>query len=210
MTRSLSMIAIVCLGLLVPGLLRAQTVVVDTNISLSPGAPIGAYMLTVFQDAAGTDPTSIWLDYDGTNVEVVSWNIDEESDWYLAFDNDPFSAQNIGGGLFTAIFTTDSPAGPIAVGPGDFILAVNTGQGFIGDDPNRDVYGWIRLSKSGPDLIDGGDAVAYDGWGGIFVGTTTPIPIAPVLSPGGVVAFGLLLLTGMVLAIHRRGLRGGA
>ncbi len=69
------------------------------------------------------------------------------------------------------------------------------------------MFGWIELSASGTDLIEVGDAVAY-GAKGIVVGMANPFPDpVPVLSPGGVAAFGLLLVAGMYLTIRRRGSR---
>ena len=46
-----------CFVLAVSSLANATTVVTNGNISLSAGGGISDYMLSVFQDAAGTDPT---------------------------------------------------------------------------------------------------------------------------------------------------------
>jgi hypothetical protein len=168
-----------CVALMAPSLAGATTVVTDTNILLSDGEVGADYTLTVYQDTAGTDPTSIFFDYDGTNVEVVAWNLDEVSDWYVVAAGDEFTRQNIVGGLFTAIFTTDGPRGPIPVGSGDFYLGVSTGQGWNGpgppSPPNRDSFGWVELTNTVGGLANAGNAIAYDAEG-ILVGTTIPIP----------------------------------
>ena len=156
----------VCIVLVAPSLSSATTVVVDTNISLSPGGAFGDYMLTVYQDAAGTDYTEVFFDFDGTNVNFVTGVIDEGSDWYLVDDGDAFSKGNVASGLFTALFVNLSSSGPVPVGPGNFFLGVNTGLGFDWSDPNRDEFGWTELSSSGTDLAQVG----------IVVGTTIPIP----------------------------------
>ena len=168
-----------CVGLFMPSLAGATTVVTNTNILLSDGEVGADYTLTVYQDAAETDPTSIFFDYDGANVEVVAWNIDEESDWYVVDAGDEFTRQNIVGGLFTAIFTTDRPRGPIPVGSGDFYLGVSTGQGYDGpgppSPPNRDSFGWVELTNAVGGLANAGNAIAYEAEG-ILVGTAIPIP----------------------------------
>ena len=171
----MSAFIVACAVLLAPSLADAVTVVVDTNILLTADGILADYALTVYQDAAGTDPTSVWFDYDGANVEVVAWNIDEESDWYLVDSGDEFTRQNIASGLFTVIFTTDSPRGPISVGSGAFYLAVNTGQGFDASGPNRDEFGWIEVRSSETGLVQSSNAMAY-GSHGIVVGTAAAIP----------------------------------
>jgi hypothetical protein len=174
MNRVLALVA-ACVVLLVPSLADATTVLTNTNISLSADGGVADYVLTVYQDVAGTDPTSVFFDYDGTNVEIIAWNIDEESDWYLVDAGDEFSKQNIRSGLFTVLFTTDWPRGPISVGSGDFYLAVNTGQGFDASGPNRDHFGWIAVSSPMTGLVQSGNAMAYSS-NGIVVGTVIPVP----------------------------------
>ena len=185
-----------CVGLFMPSLAGATTVVVDTNISLSLGGALGDYVLTVSQDAAGTDSTSVFLDFDGTSVDFITGNIDEGSDWYLADAGDPFSQANIDAGLFTPLFVNLVSSGPVAVGPSGFFMGVSTGQGFTDfPNPNRDVFGWIELSISGTDLTDDGNAVAY-GAIGIFVGTNIPIPEPSTA---------ILLASGLAVLGWRRG-----
>ena len=188
-----------CVALMAPSLASATTVVTDTNILLSDDGGAADYTLTVYQDAAGTDPTSIFFDYDGANVEVVAWNLDEVSDWYVVGAGDEFTRQNIVGGLFTAIFTIDGPRGPIPVGSGDFYLGVSTGQGYDGpgppSPPNRDSFGWVELTNAVGGLANAGNAIAYDA-GGILVGTAIPIPEPSTA---------LLLASGLAaLAVGRR------
>jgi len=108
------------------------------------------------------------------NLEVISWTLDEESDWYLVSAGQVFSSQNIDGGLFTTVFTTDSPAGSIAVGS-EFFLGFSTGQSFGAAGPNRDAFGWIELMRSASGLVAGGNAIAYEA-GGIVVGTAVSVP----------------------------------
>jgi len=176
------------LALLLP-LLANATVVTDANIILipAPSGPSTNYSFTTYQDEAGTDPTSVWFNYDGASLEIVNWNIDEELDWYLVDGGDEFTKQNIDAGLFIAIFTVDLPRGPISVGSGDFYLGVNTGLGFSGSAPKRDVFGWIELNVSGAGLISTNNAVAYGS--GIIVGASTQVP-----EPGTGLLFGLGLL----------------
>ncbi len=176
----------------------AATVVSDANVALADGAPAADYRLTVFQDAEATDPTSLLLDYDGSNLAVMGASLDEQSDLYLVFGGDAFTAQNIADGLFAALFTSaDGSAGPVAVGSGDFFLGLSTGQGFDAGDPNRDVFGWVELRNTGGELGTLGSAVAYDfsspgaPGNGILVGTDVAVPEP---STGLLVALGLVAL----------------
>ena len=76
------------LALWIP-LLANATAVIDANVLLALGSPPGVNdVLTVFQDEAATDPTSVVFDYDGSHLEIVSWNVDEESEWYLVEADD--------------------------------------------------------------------------------------------------------------------------
>lgn len=200
-SRAIASIA-ACAVLSLASLADATTVVTDANVSLSPSGSLGDYQLTVFQDAAGTDPTSVWFDYDGTNIEIVNWNIDEGSDWYLVLGGDEFSARNIGDALFTTLLTIDSPAGPIPVGSSDFFLAVNTGLGVDASGPNRDAFGWVELSDTGTELVQLGSAMAYEfpspgaQGNGIIVGTATTVPEPSAL---------LLVAMGLAALAPRRG-----
>ncbi len=195
MTHRILAVLAALVGLFIPVLAGATTVVVGTNISISAGGGIGDFQLSVFQDAAATDFTCALFDFDGTNVNFIDGCLDEGSDWYLVMDMDAFSRSNIAEGMFTALFVNLSSSGPVPVGPGSFFLGVNTGLGFD-PNPNRDVFGWIELSISGTDLTEVGDTVAY-GAQGIVVGTPLPIPEASTA---------LLLGIGLVgmAARHRR------
>lgn len=150
----------ICIVVLAAPLANAATIVTNTNILLSDGGTFADYALTVFQDAAGTDPTSVFFDYDGANVEVVLSNADEGSDWYRVDAGDEFSRQNIVDGLFTTIFAASSPNGLISVGSGNFFFGVNTGEGFGASGPNRDAFGWIELTNSAGELANVGNAMA--------------------------------------------------
>ncbi len=174
MTHRIPAVLAAFVGLFLPVLAGATTVVVGTNISLSGALGIADFQLSVFQDAAATDFTCAVFDFDGTNVNFIDGCIDEGSDWYLVMDMDAFSRSNIAEGMFTALFVNLSSSGPVPVGPGSFFLGVRTGLGF-GANATRDVFGWIELSISGTDLLEVGDTVAY-GAEGIVVGTSNPIP----------------------------------
>ena len=187
MTHRIPAVLAAYVGLFLPVLAGATTVVVGTNISLSGSLGIGDFQLSVFQDAAATDFTCALFDFDGTNVNFVAGCLDEGSDWYLVMDTDAFSRSNIAEGMFTALFVNLSSSGPVPVGPGSFFLGVRTGLGFDAD-AKRDVFGWIELSISGTDLIEVSDTVAY-GAEGIVVGTPLPIP-----EPGTAVLLGIGLV----------------
>ena len=77
---------------------EAQTVISDTNLSLhSPdNSTTGAnFSITVWQNIAATNPTTIWLKYDGSHVSLVSGVLDEGSDWYLVHLGDSFDPNTI-------------------------------------------------------------------------------------------------------------------
>jgi len=172
-------VIVTCFGMLIAAPALTAVVVPETNILLDK-MPLfdGNHSLTVYQDAVATDYTSVWLEYDGAAIEIVNWNIDEESDWYLVEAGDEFGEKNIASDLFTPIFTTDSPRGPISVGT-DFYLGVSTGIGYYGYPiPTRDVFGWVHLKWDGTKLVNDENAMAY-GCEGIVVGTNTAIPPIP-------------------------------
>ncbi len=195
MAHRFAAVAAACVGLCIPLLAGATSVVIDTNISLSAGSgsPLGTdYELTLQQDAAATDPTIVFFDFDGTSIDFITGVVDEGSDWYLVDAGDPFTNADIDAGLFTPLFVVLASSGPVPVGPGSFFLGGSTGKGFSGSDPNRDVFGWIELSISGTDLSVAGNAVAY-GARGIFVGTniSIPDPSTALLLASGLVAMGV-------------------
>jgi len=75
-------------------------VVVNSNFTLVPDMSSGAnYRFTAFQNEAGTDPTSLWVALNGQTLMPVTWNIDEEADYYLVPNMAIFSAATISLGI---------------------------------------------------------------------------------------------------------------
>lgn len=137
----------------------------------TPGEPFGQYSLTVFQDAGQTDTTSIFFDKDSGSLTFRNSNLDEGSDWFFVDANDIFDASALASPFSGA---NQSFAVPVS---GEFYLAVSTGLGFSGIEPNRTVRGWARFNVTASTLDLISSAVAYDA-ASIQVGTTiaTPIP----------------------------------
>lgn len=172
---------------------RAGTVI-DSNFTavVDPSFPGAQYWFTVYQDEARTDPTSLFVGLNGELVTAVAWNVDEEADYYLVPNLAVFSAATISSGIFPPLFALDQPH-TINVGFGDFYLGINTGQGFAGGQPSRNVFGWVHFvnnSQTGLQMI--GNAVTY-GNSGIIVGTTNVIPV-PEPSIMALIAAGAVLL----------------
>ena len=144
----------------------------NTNVVLSTTSPFSEYSLTIYQDAAATDPTSIFFDRQGQNLIFRNSNADEGSEWYFANFNDVFTASTISQGAFTAFGQVDQAYN---VGFGDFYFGVNTGNGFQGASPRREIFGWalLRNTAGGLQLIE--STVTYDN-PGIQIGTTTTVP----------------------------------
>jgi hypothetical protein len=172
---------------------RAGTVVGSNFIAvLDPSFPGAQYRFTVYQDEAGTDPTSLFVSLNGQVMTAIGWNVDEEADYYLVPNLAVFSAATISSGIFPPLFALNQPHA-INVGFGDFYLGINTGQGVSGGQPNRNVFGWAHFvndSQTGLHMI--GNAVTY-GNAGIIVGTTNVIPV-PEPSIFALSAVGSLLL----------------
>jgi hypothetical protein len=191
--------------LVISSKLAGQTVVVDDNIMFVPDSAfgLGNHRGTVQQIAAG-DSTSVWFDYDGSHLTAVTWNLDEESDWYVVNPGDAFGFASLESGQFTPIFTTDNSRGPVFVGDGEFYLGVSTsGQGLPVPFPQRNVFGWVRLEGTAipgfPPIIPAtgrlemlGNAVAYNSLG-IIVGTAEVVPEPSGITLGwlALVALGL-------------------
>lgn len=180
---------------------RGGTVVGSNFIAvLDPSFPGAQYRFSVYQDEAGIDPTSLFVDLNGQVMTAIGWNVDEEADYYLVPNLAVFSAATISSGIFPPLFVLDQPHA-LNVGFGDFYLGINTGQGFSGGQPTRNVFGWAHLvnnQQTGLQMI--GNAVTY-GNAGIIVGTTNVIPV-PEPSILALTALGSLLL--VVIAARKR------
>lgn len=158
----------------------ASIVVHDTNIVLNEATFFGAnYSLTVYQDAAGTDPTTVWLRLNGSTLSYITTNVDEGSDWYGAQFGQPFNTGSINANLFP-LLVRGTPSGfefnDLNV-DGRFFLGVNTGNSdgeWSGPGlPPRNVFGWVELQNVGGTLTMLDNAVSYDG-AGIVIGVPEP------------------------------------
>lgn len=71
---------------------------------------------TVDQDVYG-DYTSVWMEYEfiDSTLEVVNWNLDDESDWYIVQPGEVFSASGIAAGQYPVLFTQDNPRPPVPI-----------------------------------------------------------------------------------------------
>jgi hypothetical protein len=165
-------------------------VITNSNITLQADGIVGRFSLTVYQNEAGTNPTSIWFDHEGTNLILrgIGINLDKGSNWYFANYGDAFGPTTIDSGSFVLFSLLET----FNVGYGDFYFGVSTGESVFPSD--YDVFGWAKLrnSSSGVELL--GSAVAYDS-GGIIIGTTTIVP-----EPSAIFLFG----TGFMLLKRRR------
>lgn len=184
------------IGLLVLGTgtpaAQAVTVVSNSNVELSAGDAVEFYdyMLTVFQDSAATDFTSIHFDFDGLTIGQPGTVLDEGSDWFRVAPGQVFSGRQLADGLFPDIQDQPVPGGV-------FYLGVNTGRRLGIDDVEhpRDVYGWAAFENTVSGLVLLDSAVAYDFSipnslkNGIVVGTTTTVP-----EPGHTILIGLGLI----------------
>jgi hypothetical protein len=163
-------------------------VIPGTNVTLSNGSFAGAdYALTVYQDSSATDPTSIFFDVTNSTLSIVTYNIDEASDWFLTSLNDEFSSSTISSNDFQVLIqhAPSFQINDVDAGFGDFYLGVNTGNDQGIGFPPRNIYGWAQLRNSGGSLTLLDSAVSYAG-NGIMIGTTqvVPEPSASVLIGG--------------------------
>lgn len=175
--------SLLALGILT-AISAAASVVVDSNVWLNPGTfyPPANYAITVSQSESVVDPTTLWFSKQnlpgnqGSKLQAVTWNIDEEADYYLVQYGQEFSASTIASGIFQPFFVLDSPYS-ITVPFGRFYLGINTGRGFKAEaQPNRDIFGWAELlnTTSGLQLLH--SAMAYDEHG-IVIGTSDTVAI---------------------------------
>ncbi len=180
-------------------------VVSGTNVLVNPTSSYGAnFTITVLQEPTG-NPTTIWLQktdasFAGTStITPVTWNVDEEADYYLMKKGAVLSPDTIASGLLTPLFTTDHRY-TIQVGLNDsFYLGIVTGVGGIGGvGPNRNVFGWVELQNASTGLSRIDSAMAY-GFGGIVVGTTNTVAV-PESGTGAQLMLGLIGLAGLATA----------
>ena len=160
--------------------LSAQTVVANRNIQVVPDFG---------------DITSVWFEYDGTNLTGLSLNLDEGSDWYLVNEGDSFGFTELAIDQFTPIIRVHNDSGGVdlltaEVGVGEFYMGVATSGGGLalpcppGTISCRNVFGWIKLrgeqvfdfqkSEFTGSLQMISSAVAYES-SGIVVGSSQAI-----------------------------------
>lgn len=173
-----------------------QIVVVDHNIEFDSEVhpfvleayPEANHRGEVIQELFGNF-TSIYFDYDGTNLTAVASVLDEGSDWYVVNPGDVFGFASLESGQFTPIFTANDARGPVFVGTDEFYLGVSTDTGLPA--PGRDVFGWVHLRNDNGELQMIENAVAYNSLG-IIVGASTVIPEPSSIVLLGVGALGLM------------------
>jgi hypothetical protein len=83
-------------------------VVVNSNFILTSFAP--KHTFTALQNEAGTDPTSLSVALSGQTLTPLSWNVDEEADYYMVPNLAVFSEATISLGLFQPLFVVDHPS----------------------------------------------------------------------------------------------------
>jgi hypothetical protein len=154
-------------------------VISDTQILLSPTSEFGAdYAITAVQAPDRFDPTTLWFSKvdsaSQSTLTPITWNVDEEADYYLAQAGTAVTLQTLSSGQFTPLFKLDQAFSLNVPLNSDFYLAVATSDG-SSSNPVRDVFGWVHLKNDASGLSILGSAMAY-GEGGIVVGTTTPVP----------------------------------
>lgn len=167
----------------------ANAVVVSgTQILLSQGSTgISNYAITAIQEPDRMDTTTMWFNAttngQSTVLQPVSWNVDQEADYYLVQQGAAFTKESIASGQFKPLFTLDHPYSLEVPKDAIFYLGVTTTQTrWPGDGTStgggfrRNVFGWASI-QNGPDglkLLD--SAMTYNGEGGIIIGTTTAVP----------------------------------
>ncbi len=189
----------------VPTTALALTVVPDAIVlSTDTGpAPMGDFFVHFYQNAAQTDFTSSWFDYDDQThrLTLVTSVLDEGSDWYLAAAGQTFSWAGLTAGNYTRL----DYGVPVELTGLEFYLAATTGTGFSAGQPSlpdRSVLGWLALNVvevSGETrVVHAASAGAY-GAASLVVGTleATAIP-----EPGAAAA--LAGLCGLGLSVLRR------
>lgn len=137
------------------------------------------HMVTIGQHPTNGDHTMAWFGKSDNVIQWVTNALDEGSEWYRTYTPGvAFTDAAIAAGDFTRLDTRPdySRPGPKAFAPYDLYLAFRTWEG-LGDNPGEPVYGWVHFQGTTADTFTiVSDAVAY-GAEGIYVGTTTPIPV---------------------------------
>lgn len=174
-----------------------STLVINSNIELIQGGPFDPhdYQLTIYQDIAGTDPTSIFFDWTPTSLTLIAYNLDQGSEWYFTQHGDVFTSNAIAASAFTLFDIANSPH-TIPTGP--FYFGANTDQ----DDPlmfSRNIFGWAMLSNSPSGLSLISSAVGYD-VPGIIIGENQLVPEPSV---GLMMAFGITMM-GFIRKVRRQ------
>lgn len=181
----------------VPGAITLST---DTG-----PAPMGDFFVHFYQDAAQTDFTSSWFDYDEQNhrLTLVTSVLDEGSDWYLVTAGQTFSWAGLTAGNYARL----DYGVPVQLTGLEFYLAATTGRGF-GDGnpslPDRSVLGWVALDAvevAGETRIVHASSAAAYGAASLVVGTleATAIP-----EPGSTAALAGLCVLGSIALRRRR------
>lgn len=161
-------------------------VVTGTQILLSKSGlgGMGDYAITAIQEPERVDPTTLWFTASTrgqtTTLRPVTWNVDQEADYYLVGKGDTFTNATIASGRFKPLFTLDHGYSLEVPADGVFYLGVATTQMSWPAEGNvpfgRNAFGWAQI-QNGPDglkLLD--SAMAYNGLSGIIIGTNSPVP----------------------------------
>lgn len=171
-------IAVALTGLLATSSASAETITFTAN----PAYSFGQYSLTL------ESGTALWFNKvdhcnyglaicglypmlgDYSTLTPTAWTVDTEMDVYLVPHGSEFTISNINGGMFSPLFTLDSP-GSLDVPFGSFYLGVAAGGSFDenGALVGRSVYGWVELSNS---AADGLTFVSYGN--NVYVGLPVP------------------------------------
>jgi hypothetical protein len=114
-----------------------------------------------------SDMTTLWStkqDHAATStLTVVTFNLDQGADFYLADAGATFTPAAIADGQFKTFFTTKQGAYALEVPlPGEFYLGIATTAYWA----ERTVWGWVHLQNDASGLTVLGSAMAYGEGGG--------------------------------------------
>jgi len=166
----------------------AQAVVVEnSNLRLAgpdlyDGSFGGNHLATIYQDVAGTDPTSVSLSFVNGFIGITNTNVDQGSDWYFVQPGDQFGPAAIAANQFLPVplLYTVPPQSPYYVGGAfDFYLGVSTSE--VATIPfERHIFGWVEIHNDHGILTGVHTAVSYNPPGsspGIIVDTLMEVPV---------------------------------